>query len=367
MKRRLRPQGQSGGGGLEARSAPQRPAASRARRHGRPAASRPAARRAGLHPGLRGGVGEVQRYGAAGPGSPSSLTARPLTPCPQLPSPSRPGQSPAPCRVAGPRGPGAQGRSRRARRSPLSHALNRASRGAGSWGGPCLSGGSQGQRPVSAVYAQQTRGSRLSWVPPPWGGGGCHRLAVGRIVVASSHLPNWPAPRLPPFLGRDPCYTPSVSPGGQLWAGDVKAVPFSSLEEPALWLLADPLSCSTPPGAYVDLPRFLTAVSHQHQSLGPPALSRHGHSPVSRPTERGGLGSELLQRVEVGALGRADQSRSQQHMAGFAGSAPKGSSGREVLLGPCLQSCGTSLHLLTSPRQGEAPPGPGPLLPQVPC
>lgn len=54
-------------------------------------------------------------------------------------------------------------------------------------------------------------------------------------------------------------------------------------------------------------------------------------------------------------------------MAGFAGSAPKGSSGREVLLGPCLEPCGTVLHTLTSPRQGEVPPGPSPSLPQVLC
>lgn len=149
FKRRSRPQGQSGGGGLEARSAPQRPAASRSRRHGRSAAARPAVRRAGLHPGLRGGAGEVQRYGAVGPGRSSSLTARPLTSCPRWPSPSRPRQSPAPVRLAGPRGLGAQGRGRRARRSPRSHALNRALRGAGRWGGPRLGGGSQGQCPVS--------------------------------------------------------------------------------------------------------------------------------------------------------------------------------------------------------------------------
>lgn len=69
----------------------------------------------------------------------------------------------------------------------------------------------------------------------------------------------------------------------------------------------------------------------------------------------------------MGALGRADQNRSQQHMAGFAGSAPKGSSGREVLLGPCLEPCGTALHTLTSPRQEEVPSGPGPSLPQILC
>ena len=36
----------------------------------------------------------------------------------------------------------------------------------------------------------------------------------------------------------------------------------------------------------------------------------------------------------MGAAGRADQSCFQLHVAGFAGSDPKGSSGREVLLGP---------------------------------
>lgn len=72
------------------------PAASRARRHGRPAATRPTTRRTRLHPGLRGGAGEVQRYGVAGPGRSSSLTAWPLTPCPRWLSPLRPRQSPVP-------------------------------------------------------------------------------------------------------------------------------------------------------------------------------------------------------------------------------------------------------------------------------
>lgn len=68
FKRRARPQGPSGRRGQEARSAPQRSAVSRAcRRHGCPAAASSAARRAGLHPGLRGGAGEVQRYGAPAP------------------------------------------------------------------------------------------------------------------------------------------------------------------------------------------------------------------------------------------------------------------------------------------------------------
>lgn len=44
-----------------------------------------------------------------------------------------------------------------------------------------------------------------------------------------------------------------------------------------------------------------------------------------------------LERVEVGPWTELTQSRSQLHMAGYAGSAPKGSSGREVLLGPCLE------------------------------
>lgn len=42
-------------------------------------------------------------------------------------------------------------------------------------------------------------------------------------------------------------------------------------------------------------------------------------------------------KVHVEGPGRAQQSRFQPHMAGFAGSAPKGSSGREVLPLLCLE------------------------------
>lgn len=52
-----------------------------------------------------------------------------------------------------------------------------------------------------------------------------------------------------------------------------------------------------------------------------------------------------LRRVDTEAPGRAQQNRFQLHMAGFAGSAPKGSSGRAVLLQLCLgPGCHSTLH-----------------------
>lgn len=58
-------------------------------------------------------------------------------------------------------------------------------------------------------------------------------------------------------------------------------------------------------------------------------------------------------RIEVGLWAALSQSRSQPHTAGYAGSAPKGSSGREVLLGPCLEPWAAAVHPVTSPRQGR--------------
>lgn len=58
-----------------------------------------------------------------------------------------------------------------------------------------------------------------------------------------------------------------------------------------------------------------------------------------------------LRRVDTEAPGRAQQNRFQLHMAGFAGSAPKGSSGRELSCYSFAQGLGaTPPHAL--PRQG---------------
>lgn len=52
-----------------------------------------------------------------------------------------------------------------------------------------------------------------------------------------------------------------------------------------------------------------------------------------------------LRRVDTEAPGRAQQNRFQLHMAGFAGSAPKGSSGRAVRLQLCLEpGCHSTPH-----------------------
>lgn len=53
-------------------------------------------------------------------------------------------------------------------------------------------------------------------------------------------------------------------------------------------------------------------------------------------------------KVHMEAPGRAQQSRFQLHMAGFSGSAPKGSSGREVLPLLCLEPVVT-LHPIPHP------------------
>lgn len=185
----------------------------------------------------------------------------------------------------------------RGRRSPRWYVLNRTSRGAGRWGGPRGGRGSSG--PVSSV---QSLCSADTWVKaklfpapqlgashmgqgrrPPLGS-----LAVGRIVVASPHLPKWPAPRLLPLLGRDPHCIPSLSPGWQLWAGEVWAAPSSSLEETAPWLLADPLPLLHAPGAS----------SHRPD---PPSSGPAG-SPGSPPpgAYEPESGSEPVERVEVG-------------------------------------------------------------------
>lgn len=55
-----------------------------------------------------------------------------------------------------------------------------------------------------------------------------------------------------------------------------------------------------------------------------------------------------LRRIDTEAPGRAQQNRFQLHMAGFAGSAPKGSSGRAVLLQFCL---GPGCHSTPHPTQ----------------
>lgn len=58
-----------------------------------------------------------------------------------------------------------------------------------------------------------------------------------------------------------------------------------------------------------------------------------------------------LRRVDSEASGRAQQNRFQLHMAGFAGSAPKGSSGRELSCYSFARGLGvTPPH--TPPRQG---------------
>lgn len=106
----------------------------------------------------------------------------------------------------------------------------------------CGSGGWRGQCPVSPVCAQQTGGSRpsppvpLSRVPPPWGGGGRPTWQWVTYLWPLLTSPNGPAPRLPPFLGRERL-TPLLCPlGWQLWAGEHRTALSSFSEELAPWL-----------------------------------------------------------------------------------------------------------------------------------
>lgn len=85
-----------GGGGRAAARAglARRPVAFFSRQHGPSADVWPTTRRTGFHPGLRGGAGEVQRYGASGPclpfraHGPLQVNQLDSRPCPQLLSPT---------------------------------------------------------------------------------------------------------------------------------------------------------------------------------------------------------------------------------------------------------------------------------------
>lgn len=126
------------------------------------------------------------------------------------------------------------------------------------------------------------RGRGRGRLPPP--GSGSHSCSL-------FSPPKLASPRLPPLLGRDPCYTPSLSPGRQLRAGEVRTAPSSSLEEPPLWLLADPLILPHAPWASLDLPRLLllSATCSSPVPMSWPR-ARRGHSPGARPQRLRGLG-----------------------------------------------------------------------------
>lgn len=138
--------------------------------------------------------------------------------------------SPVPVRPAGLRRPGARGTGRR---GPRCHALNRASRCPGGGGG----GGPVSRAPGPRSADARARGSRLSAparqpVPPTRARGGRHRLAVGRIAVASPHCPNGPgsASRLLPLAATPPhpCSAPAAAVGRE-----VRAAPVSACEDTA--------------------------------------------------------------------------------------------------------------------------------------
>lgn len=253
-----------------------------------------------------------ERYKGTRAGGPASRSAWPRTPCPRRLRTAA-GQSPVPRAPARPRAPRpAPGRRLRAAPAVMPLIGHRAAREVG-WP---RGGGSS--RPVSAsrAHGQQARGSARccagpSPEPPTWGRGGCHRLAVGRIAVASPHLPNGQRPgRLPPLAGT--LVTP-LCPPWPLWAGEVRAAPFFSGEEPRYGFgLHDPGPLWTR--------EIQTAVSCLQPGPGPcqaPRLRGLGMAP--------GEGEE-------GALGMADQSGLQLHAAGPAGSAPRARAAQGELL-----------------------------------
>lgn len=190
------------------------------------------------------------------------------------------------------------------------------------------------------------RGRGRGRLPPP--GSGSHSCSL-------FSPPKLASPRLPPLLGRDPCYTPSLSPGRQLRAGEVRTTPSSSLEEPPLWLLADPLILPHAPWASLDLPRLLL-LSATCSSPVPVSWPRAGVDTALAPGHRG-LGAWDCPAGE-GRGGGLRQSRLERVPAPrgwFCWLCPQGQLRERGPAGALPGALWNGLRPLTAPRPGAAP------------
>lgn len=181
-----------------------------------------------------------------------------------------------------------------------------------------------------------------------WGGGGCCGLAVNGIAVASPHLPKLArtGPH-PPLAGELHC-TLTLSSGNSPFflSRGTSPCPTSSVcgfGNPSYLLraLLEPRTC---PEAVKPLKAHMFG-----SGLGVCKFWVHLYLPALQDFE---VWVCAAGKVQMEAPGRAQPSRFQLHMAGFAGSAPKGSSGREGPAAALPGDCGaTPPH--PSPRQGR--------------